>query len=112
MRTERIAKRIWTWLERHDLTYDARLYPKKQWRARGETFGTDALFTIVTEGPLYELINYAETPSAARLLAAFTEYVEAQGVWYELGYAWSLHFYPQEPTRQLRRVNYTLNGCR
>lgn len=89
-----VPNAVMAWLGKNHLTHDTHLYTPEEWKARGEKYGQGSLFTITTEGSLNHLINYPETAADARLLEQFGRFLEKLGVYYEQGYAWSLHFYP------------------
>lgn len=82
------------YLANHNLAFDSRVLTQEEWIARKEKFGNDALLTIVTEGPLYALLNRGDWPEAAGQLKALEEFLEEMGVYWDLGYAWSVHIYP------------------
>jgi hypothetical protein len=88
------ARKIWAWLEKNDLTYDARLYSHREWLTRSEPYGNNSLFTITTEGPLYMLLNAEWDRREDDLADAFRRFNSTLGVYFEQGYAWTLHFYP------------------
>lgn len=100
-----MAMDVWTWLKKQrgwSLTSSAGLYSRCQWdEDREEEYGRGALFTITTEGPLYDMINYGLGPAADKVHTRFVEFLETKyNIYYELGFAWSLHFYPiQGPGR-------------
>lgn len=88
------AMKVWAWLKRRGLTYDAAIFSRYRWdTVRNERYGRGALFTITHEGPLNELVNY---PSKAQMkvLRQFDAMLSGLQLFYEMGYAWSLHFYP------------------
>jgi hypothetical protein len=94
-----LAMKLWDWLKRKrnwGLTSSAGLYSRCQWDIeRNEEFGRDALFTLTTEGPLYDLLNYGEGPESGKMIEKFDAYLDSLGIYYEMGYGWSLHFYPR-----------------
>lgn len=88
------SRGVWNWLEEHDLADNAKLYTPQEWRARGEQFGNDAEFTITTEGTLYSLLNgHMQGSAAYELQEQFSTFLNEIGLWYDLGHAWSVHFY-------------------
>jgi hypothetical protein len=87
------ARVVWQWLHDNELLGDTFMYSRKAWIDRGETMGTDALFTITTEGEMYALFNYADSAWAYKKQDEFNELLKRLGLWYEQGYAWSFHFY-------------------
>jgi len=100
-KTAKAANEIWAWIVKNDLHGDAQLYSADQWKARKERWGRDSLFTIITEGPLYDLLNsYYSHPYADRLRRQLGQIMKKNGVYYELGFAWSMHFYPIPATRR------------
>jgi hypothetical protein len=97
-----LGNKVWKWLNREDLTYDAALYSQRSWDdERREEYGRGALFTITTEGPLNQLLNYPQGKAAYDLIEKFEKYVRRLGIYYEMGYSWSLHFYPDEPPARI-----------
>lgn len=89
---------VWSWLKRQPgrkLTYDAGIYSQYRWDSiRSEPYGREALFTITSEGPLGRTINYAEHPDDVRLVERFERMLAGHGIYYEMGFSWSFHFYP------------------
>lgn len=78
--------------DRH-LRGDAKLYSKTEWKERGEPYGNEAALTLVIDGsPMFEALNCGEG-NGWKTMEAFQEAVESCGFWYELGFAWSVHFY-------------------
>ncbi len=53
-------------------------------------FNNPNTITMTFEGPLYMVLNYGPAKTEAEFLKLFTKY----GLYYELGYAWSLAAYP------------------
>jgi hypothetical protein len=96
---EDVKTAVEKWLKERELFRDTRVYTREEWRERGEPYGNGAVATIATEGPLYAIMNYGEAPRTLELLIGF---LEKMGLWYELGYAWSIHLYPHEPGRIFR----------
>jgi len=89
-----LAAQIQQYLVQNKLDYDSGIYTQEQWRARGEQYGTDAVLTITTEGPLYDVLNFHGGASTYREEEKFRSFLEKLGYYYELGYAWSVHIYP------------------
>ena len=94
----KLGRKVWDWLEKQpdlNLTYDANLYSQHDWDVqRGERYGRDALFTIASEGPLARMINGEYGREGYQVVERFNEFLERLGIYYEMGYSWSLHFYP------------------
>ena len=88
-----IPNAVFAWLKTKKLSFEAKLYTPEAWRARAEKYGSDSLFTITSEGPLNRLINYPDSKADVKLINSFEKYLEKLGIYYELGYAWSFHFY-------------------
>ena len=53
-------------------------------------FNNPNTITMTFEGPLYQVLNYGPTKTEQAFLKLFSKY----GLYYELGYAWSLAAYP------------------
>lgn len=81
----------------YDSVLDVRCYFPEEWRRRGERYGEGALLTATIEGhPLSRDLNgYSEDKGARRRYEAFDRWCEERGYFWELGYSWSLHFYPR-----------------
>lgn len=76
---------------------DVHFYTQEEWRDRGETYGVDGRLSVTFEGPLYEAMNHLQNlPGQQRFeIAERTRQIaEEHGLWFELGYAWSMSFYP------------------
>jgi len=91
----KIKQCVMKYLAKHDLDYDARVYTREEWHEREERFGNDALVTIVTEGPLYLLLNDGDSREAEEEIDRFDKFLYSLGLWRELGYTWSVHLYPR-----------------
>ena len=91
---EELKQLIIDWLKERDLWHDTGVYTQEEWLARGEEYGRNSLVTIATEGPFYEILN---DPSAYsdKILEEFGNFLKALGLWYEQGYAWTVHLYPE-----------------
>jgi len=94
-----LRKRVTHWIEKNVIdgdTREMRWYTKQQWLDRGEEHGRNAPLTVTIEGAhLYMILNYPERPDQFAIHDAFYEFVKTLGYYAELGYAWSLHFYPK-----------------
>jgi ubiquitin-protein ligase len=82
------------YLRRRHLHHGATVYTPGEWEERGERYGEHSVLTITTEGPLGELLNYADGEGAQEELADWEAFMKSLGLWWELGYAWSVHLYP------------------
>lgn len=70
-------------------------YTPEQWAERGEPYGQGATATAVIDGSaLHGLLNYPETAAAFKLYDQFYRLTDDLGYFSELGYAWTLHWYP------------------
>jgi len=79
-----------------DLWFDTRWYTPQEWAERGEEYGHKAVLNLTCEGPLNHALNYGwEEHPPFHTQTRSQEIAEAHGYWFELGYAWSVHFYPR-----------------
>ena len=88
---ERMKTVLTEWLIVEGLYGDACFYSIEDWTAREEKYGTDSLLILTIDGSaLYTLLNYGGDTDE------FDDLVESFGFYYELGYSWSMGFYPIE----------------
>lgn len=67
-------------------------YPQSGWLLRKEEYGNDAPLTMVIDGSeLLPALNY----HGGQLKEEFDKICEDLGYRYELGFCWSVHFYPK-----------------
>ncbi|MCP1175628.1 HNH endonuclease [Ralstonia chuxiongensis] len=79
------------WLITEGLLGDAKFYTGEEWRTRGEQLHDEALLVLMIDGSaLHTILNYGGDTSE------FDDLIESFGFWYELGYSWSVGFYPAE----------------
>lgn len=88
-----VKKAVEQYLESRELDFGAEVYTQDEWRATGNKYGEEAIATITTEGPLGHLLNYP-SPETVELLEDWDDFLKKLGLWWELGYAWSVHLYP------------------
>lgn len=87
----RLRAAVDTFMDDRGLRGDARFYSREEWEDRGEDYGRNAYLTLVIDGsPLFELLNYCTN---VKTYDAFDAMVRDTGFWFELGYAWTVHFY-------------------
>jgi hypothetical protein len=77
------------WKNNKLLTADVHFYSRKEWEDRGEDYGQDSELSVTYEGPLNTELNYGN----GRVYEA-TRQIAEHGYWFEMGFAWSMHFYP------------------
>jgi ubiquitin-protein ligase len=94
---EAVKTNVETYLRVHDLDFDARVHTQEEWRRRGEKYGNDAVVTITTEGPLGRLLNYGDWPGSEEEIEDWSRFIVSMGLYWDLGYAWSVHLYPSPP---------------
>jgi hypothetical protein len=79
---------------------EAVIYDAASWRAMGEKYGneTSVVWTIISDGgPLYFALRpgYAVgadgIAEANRIEGIFRKFLERHGLWYKLGYSWTVH---------------------
>lgn len=71
---------------------DVHFYSPKEWKDRGEQFGDGALASVTFEGELYDAINNNEF--GTNIAEKIRSDLEQHNLYYEQGYAWSMHIYP------------------
>lgn len=84
----RLQESLTEWMLRNGIETDTTFYHMPEWRERGEDFHNDAELVLVFEGGLYSMINYGGDTGE------FDDLIESFGFSYELGYSWSMGFYP------------------
>lgn len=92
---EALRKDLDAWLDADGgrLRGDARIYSAEEWADRGEPYGRTSALTLTIDGsPLYMALNHGE-PSWD-IMEELDAIANRHGYWWELGYAWSVHFYP------------------
>ncbi|HAX5242420.1 TPA: hypothetical protein JZG60_004707 [Escherichia coli] len=88
---ERMKNAISEWAIKEGLWHDAQFYSNKEWNERGEKIHDDALLVLTIDSSgLYNLLNGGCDTEE------FEDLVESFGFFYEMGYAWSIGFYPLE----------------
>lgn len=70
---------------------DVYFYSPKEWTTRRQGVGENALATVTFEGELYDAINY--DTFGTNIAEKIRIDLLAHGLYYELGYAWSMHIY-------------------
>lgn len=89
----KLKKELNAWLDANNqlLRGEARLVNKTEWH--DERVGKGSALTLIIEGsPLYGALNYGE-PSW-KCESELREIAKRNGYYYEMGYSWSVHFYP------------------
>ena len=83
---------IQAYLDKHpNLIGDAKLLTNYEWQNRGEKYCLTSQCTLIVDGsPLYDMVN---SYGLHKEMADFVHFLQKHGLWYELGYAWSVHFY-------------------
>jgi len=71
-----------------------KFHTRKQWdKERGEKYGNEALLNcVIEESGWYMVLNGYSGPYEAA--TELRQLEEQHGVYHELGYAWSMHWYP------------------
>ena len=88
---ERMRHAVTEWLITEGLLGDATFYTDAEWSGRGEQFHEESPLVLVIDGSaLHTMLNYGGDTSE------FDDLIESFGFWYELGYSWSVGFYPEE----------------
>jgi hypothetical protein len=70
---------------------DLNFWTPKAWKDKGEEYGLDGLAVMTFEGAVYPLLNYGE--DGWKFHTMLNERLKAKGLWFEMGYAWSLAVY-------------------
>jgi hypothetical protein len=90
--TDKLRTVVEEYIKRWDLSGYNRLYTPKEWLDRHEKIGLGADLTLVCEGEFNHLLN-GYVRDYRGILGDLEDSLEKIGYWYELGYAWSVHFY-------------------
>lgn len=85
---------IRNFLVKNILDRDVHFYTNDQWAKRNEKVGNGAILSMTFEGAFFYLYNHPRTDDDVKLLAEFHEILAKYGLYSEMGFAWSLHFYP------------------
>lgn len=94
----RMKHALTEWAIKEGMFDDATFLTQKEWNYREEKFHNDALMVLVIDGSgLFSLLNNGCDTTE------FEDLVESFGFWYELGYSWSLGFYPTDNYNYSRR---------
>jgi hypothetical protein len=94
---QKLRKAVEAWMKanRDSLAYGAKLYSRDEWEERGERYGNGAALTMVIDGAgIYRVLNYPESKADFDLYDRFYRRWDRYGFYCELGFGWSLHFYP------------------
>jgi hypothetical protein len=80
-------------MSRYDMIGDAKVYSHEEWKDRRETVGDTSYATMVMDGsPLYDIFNGYER-DYRKAMEKLKEMLEKHDMYYEIGYAWTLHVY-------------------
>lgn len=93
-----LQRAIEAWLKYRKLEGDHHFYSPEAWCARKEGIGECASLTLITEGPLYRAMN-GWTKKCNAIQEELRRLLERHGYYYDMGYRWSLHFYPEYPEK-------------
>jgi hypothetical protein len=73
---------------------DTKIYSKEEWADRNEKVGNGSTFTLICEGPLYELLNgYIPAGKDDMDVDRLNKVAKEHGFWWDRGFDWSYHFY-------------------
>ena len=90
-------------LEKNDHSRDTTFYSIDEWKEREEPYHNDSEFVIITEGALFEILNFGYEQQAE-----FEDLVLSFDFFYELGSAWNLGFYyDQVPQKEVKFKTYS-----
>jgi hypothetical protein len=88
---ERMKHAITEWAIQERILDDAEFHSQQEWNARGENIHEDALLILTIDSSgLYHHFNFGCDTEE------FDDLVESFGFSYELGYQWSIGFFPLE----------------
>lgn len=76
---------------------DTHVMSTEEWTGRGEKYGEGSIITIATEGPIGRLLNGYDDGHGLDYqakLGRWNDFLASMGLWWDLGYAWSIHLYP------------------
>lgn len=110
---EVLAEEVYSFLVKHEMWFDTSIfYNGKKKTAKGsvkEGFVVEEdvepdeyvgycmhpnILTMIFEGPLCYLLNYAYDEESEKLIEEFKAIFSKHNLFYELGYSWSLSCYP------------------
>jgi len=91
-KTEQLKKAIKLWLDKNDLYHETHFYSISEWRERKEDYHNESEFVIVSEGGLWQVLNYGTVEDAYE----FEDLVTSMGFFYEMGHHWNFGFYKDE----------------
>lgn len=73
---------------------DYTFYTHAQWKRRGEKWGNDSVCTLTGEGGLFHALNsYGDPSFDAAMFELLSAIANVYGLWWEMGYHWTVHFY-------------------
>ena len=87
-------KAVEQYLQSRELDHGSSVYTGDEWHARGERYGKGSVVTVTTEGPLGHLLNGYVEEGSEELINDWDRFLKTLGLYWELGYAWSVHLYP------------------
>ena len=89
---QELERKVQAWINYRELGR-VRFVSKADWQKRGETVCPNAELTMITE-EAQRLVHSLNYEIDDELWAEFDKLLERLGYWFELGFVWSVHFYP------------------
>jgi hypothetical protein len=89
---EQLHSKVREWCAEH--APRAKLYRQDEWINRGETIGADSSLTILDQYELHEAWNRDPFGESSALFCDLLDLANCHGYRHEIGYRWTLHFYP------------------
>jgi hypothetical protein len=92
-----LKNKLMGFLKANDLDTDVCFYTPAEWNARGESVGDGSLATLTFEGPLYSVLSLNNgVEYFDEIDQGLKTVLDEFGLYYECGYAWSMHFYRKD----------------
>jgi len=103
-KNKKLINAIQLWLKKNDLFTDTTFYSVDDWIKREEDYHNNSEFVIISEGGLWQILNYGSNDS----IYEFEDLVESMGYFYEIGNHWNFGFYKEEIDHKKTEGTYSM----